>query len=73
MTMLADTLKKALSVEDQYETAKALAANCGYKLVPEDDERSLQIKDCIIRVKRDAAINVADKELLVMGLEALLK
>ncbi len=36
-----------LSVEEQHDLAKKLAANCGYQLVKEDDERSLKIKKII--------------------------
>lgn len=57
-----------LPVEDQYEIAKALAANCGYQLVAEDIERSLEIKELINQY------NVTDcNRLIIEGLEALLK
>ncbi len=54
-----DLLK--LPVDVQFHVATKLAANCGYQLVAEDTERSLEIKDLISRA------------LLIEGLEALLK
>lgn len=63
-----------LSVTEQYNLAKALAANCGYQLVAEDTERSLEIKLLINRCKNEY-VNVgsmADRKLFIEGLEKLL-
>lgn len=50
-----DTLIKYIidnkSVENQYKIAVALAANCGYQLIAEDTERSLEIKELIAYYK----------------------
>lgn len=62
-------------VEDQYEIAKALAANCGYQLVAEDDERSLKIKTIVSRMIAEgpAVSSEDDRPLIIEGLRALLK
>lgn len=67
---IIEALKEVWSVEDQFEIAKALAANCGYQLVKEDNERSLKIKDEINYWK---CSNNHRASLLIQGLEALLK
>ena len=41
----------SLPVDAQYKLAERLAANCGYKLVAEDTERSLEIKELKEMVK----------------------
>lgn len=66
---------KSLSCDDQMQIANAIAANIGYKLVEEDDERSLQIKTIINRIKNDQAcvVDNGDRELIREGLERLLK
>ena len=59
-------------VDDQYELAKKLAANCGYRLVTEDNDRSLEIKDLIARVHNNDPILDIDRRLIKQGLEKLL-
>ena len=69
-----DNILKQWPVEQQYELAKTLAANCGYQLIEaEESERSIEIKN-LIEVVRNASLFIEDeKMLLVEGLEALLK
>lgn len=69
--ILADALKQTISTEDQFELAKELATNCGYKLVVQDDERSLEIKSEIMYWK--SAEDSPRSRLIIQGLEALLK
>lgn len=74
---LAKDYSAGLSVDQQFELAKTLAANCGYQLVAEDDERSTDIKR-IIKVIKSAQGGIfrfdhVGKQLIIEGLEALLK
>lgn len=68
---------KNLSCDDQMQIANAIAANIGYKLVEEDNERSIQIKAIIELVKNNQVCvvidNDYDKNLIREGLERLLK
>lgn len=66
--MLAQLFK--WQMQDQYEIAKALAANCGYQLIAKDTERSLEIKELIAYHK---ALQSRGWETIIEGLEALLK
>lgn len=68
---LIERLGKELTVEEQFELAKVLASNCGYQLVAEDTERSLEIKE-LIRIYKHHGNHDASK-LIIEGLEALLK
>lgn len=67
-----DILDKDLPVSEQYELAKLLAANCGYQLVAEDNERSLEIKELIKAIRGDPFYSI-NNSLIIEGLEALLK
>lgn len=66
-----------LGVDDQFELAKALAANCGYDLVEQSyDPKKDNAKRLINEFKRpDGIIVMSDynKALIVEGLEGLLK
>lgn len=70
-------LARHLPVDEQYELAKSLAANCGYQLVEvEVDPELVFIKSLISEFKRsDSIIVMSDenKALIVKGLEGLLK
>lgn len=65
----------AMPVAEQHELASKLAANCGYQLVAEDTERSLEIKELVSRIKtmETLCLDDDDKKLAIKGLEALLK
>lgn len=60
-----------LTVEDQHKLAEILAANCGYQLVAEETERSLEIKELIKSYKQK--LYTRENQLLIQALEALLK
>jgi len=63
-----------LPVEDQFKIASRLAANCGYRLVGEIDEKHLQIRAIITRIERNNAVvkEESDRALIKEGLEKLL-
>lgn len=66
--------RQSLTVQDQHELAEILAANCGYKLVQEDTERSLEIKELKEKIyKGYGGIPVIERRMIIEGLEALLK
>lgn len=70
----AINLVHTLPVEEQYTIARTLAANCGYKLVPEDDEESLKIKKLIEEIKTfHNVFTQYEIDLIINGLEALIK
>lgn len=63
-----------LPVEEQYELAKKLATNCGYQLVAEDDERSLDIKNIKEKISKGyGGLPLDFRKIIIEGLEALLK
>ncbi len=70
-----DLLK--LPVDVQFHVATMLAANCGYQLIAEDTERSLEIKAAINILKSNDVITIKGSsgkgKLLIEGLKALLK
>jgi len=74
MTILEEALK--LPVEDQYELAEALAANCGYKLVYEDTQKTLKIKALTEKVEDGYGgygnADPDERKLIVEALEKLL-
>ncbi len=58
-------------VDEQFEAAKALAANCGYDLVEQTYDAR---KDHIRRLIKDySPIGTKSSDLIIEGLEALLK
>lgn len=68
-----DKILNSIPVDKQFELAKKLASNCGYKLVEEDNERSLEIKECIAKINRGyGGLPVVDRKLIIEGLERLL-
>lgn len=61
---------KRLTVQDQYDLAASLAANCGYQLVVQDNGRREAIKDLIAYYKN---LHPHGWETVIEGLESLLK
>ncbi len=68
-----------LNVEQQYEIAKSLAANCGYQLVAEDvdTQRVAEIKALIAELKIPNRVHIIRYNhhcnFIIEGLEGLLK
>lgn len=61
---------KKLTVQDQYDLAASLAANCGYQLVAQDNGRREEIKELIAYYR---ALRHKGWETVIEGLESLLK
>ena len=63
---------KEMPVDDQFELAKALAANCGYQLVRDDvDIERYRLIQHLIKDYKNLGTKSAD--LIVEGLDGLLK